>query len=216
MVFLVSSFIRLFVFDLIPWLLEHVSHKSLEAEVASVRTATLAEDVQLSQSLLKLAAFFEFAEGPLPRSEVFFFQSRAHLILQGCSTIRGYQGCNAWWCLGLGSSLQQLYKHSWSMSENRCDLGALYRLRPSFEFGATWMRSSTLHFDSSAKNCWLKLWKNCPILYDFMRFLVRYGFRVEDGLFNCKAACCAPFVWVKTKHYQNGQLHIPRCSSLSS
>ena len=84
---------------------------------------------------------------------------------------------------GLGSSLQQLYKHSWSMSENRCDLGALYRLRPSFEFGATWMRSSALHFDSSAKNCWLKLWKNCPILYDFMRFLVRYGFRVEDGLF---------------------------------
>ena len=145
-----------------------------------------------------------------------FFQSYAHLILQGCSTIRGYQGCNAWWCLGLGSSLQQLYKHSWSMSENRCDLGALYRLRPSFEFGATWMRSSALHFDSSAKNCWLKLWKNCPILYDFMRFLVRYGFRVEDGLFNCKAACCAPFVWVKTKHYQNGQLHIPRCSSLSS
>ena len=116
-VFLVSSFIRLFVFDLIPWLLEHVSHKSLEAEVASVRTATLAEDVQLSQSLLKLAAFFEFAEGPLPRSEVFFFQSRAHLILQGCSTIRGYQGCNAWWCLGLGSSVTSAVKHSWSMSE---------------------------------------------------------------------------------------------------
>ena len=136
------SFNQLFVFDIVPWILENVSHKSLEAEVASVRTATLAEDIQL--------AVFWIAEGRLPSSESLFFQGCADRILQGCSTIRGYQGCNAWWRLGLLEGLRQLHKHSRSMSENRCDLGALYRLRPSFEFGATWMRSLTLYFDSGA------------------------------------------------------------------